>query len=79
MALSCVGIVIAAVSTGGARADPPGCVTVSLAGVMGAAEQHYCGANAQELCGHPEDHGSATYVTIVREACRKAGLPAAPE
>ena len=78
LVVMCVAIVAASISTGGAKAAPPGCVRITLAGVMGAAVQQPCGERAKQLCAHPGGQGGPPYVKLVRVACREAGLPTTP-
>ena len=74
--LSCV--LLAAIGLGayaltsGARARA-GCVQVTFASTLGAAQLHDCGAKARTVCTTPEDLTSIG--EVLRVACRRAGYP----
>lgn len=74
--LSCVALALAGLGafalTSGAPARA-GCIQLTFASTLGAAQVHDCGAKARHLCAAPQAfHAIAEEV---RAACKRAGYP----
>lgn len=53
----------------------PGCINVTFASALGAAEIHPCGQQARQLCASPSLNPAAAAHGALRQACARAGLP----
>jgi hypothetical protein len=74
--LSCVALALAGLGafalTSGAPARA-GCIQLTFASTLGAAQVHECGAKARHLCAAPQAFHSIA--EEVRAACKRAGYP----
>jgi hypothetical protein len=64
--------VIASTSSSPQRA---GCIEVTYASTLGGATMHACGSRARYTCARPAENPAAAAGGVLREACRRAGLP----
>jgi hypothetical protein len=75
--LSSLALVLVGLVAFGATSGSPsraGCIEVTFASTLGAAEVHGCGAKAREVCAFPGSfHGTARQE--LAQACRRAGYP----
>jgi hypothetical protein len=74
--LSCVALALAGLGafalTSGAPARA-GCIQLTFASTLGAAQVHDCGTKARHLCASPQAFHSIE--EEVRAACKRAGYP----
>ncbi|HEX3392072.1 MAG TPA: hypothetical protein VHS55_05890 [Solirubrobacteraceae bacterium] len=70
-----VGTVVAVVASTKTETLAPGCIQVTFASTLGAAEAHPCGARAREVCANPAENPGLAEHGRLRDACRRAGLP----
>lgn len=70
-----VGTAAAVIASTAGKRLAPGCIEVTFASTLGAAAIHPCGARAREVCANPAQSPGLAEHGVLRDACRKAGLP----
>ncbi len=77
--LSCVALAalgLLAYGLKGSAPTRPGCIAITFASTLGAAEAKACGAQARTICATPQDY--AHNGEQLAEACRRAGFRYVP-
>ena len=74
--LACVVLVVLGLGVYALTSGAPrraGCIELTFASTLGAAEIHACGARARSTCA--SGNASKGLAEALRDACRKAGYP----